>query len=179
MFKCSLTFEISTIRGVVFPWWFIKSSHMWFRPNVSLFLWYNITHLFHINFCPTLTPHTLEYLSIWKNYVILVTLFLFQSSTNLPIRLHIPPCHTSVLFCWSVSHNYITYQWFHTTCGWHTVWRFLVNIWGDDDNIIILDVGILLLFWTWVVLVRCNGHNVIKLLFMNMFLVPVSYWYLY
>ena len=37
----------------------------------------------------------------------------------------------------------------------------LVNVWGDDDNIFILVVGVLLLFCRWMVWVSCNGNDVI------------------
>ena len=55
----------------------------------------------------------------------------------------------------------------------------MVNAWSDDDNLTILNVGILLLFGGWVVWVRCKIHGVINLLFLNLYKVTVSYRYLY
>ena len=36
----------------------------------------------------------------------------------------------------------------------------MFNVWNDDDNLIMLHDGFLLLFWLWMVLVRCNIHYV-------------------
>ena len=33
-------------------------------------------------------------------------------------------------------------------------------MWSDDENLIILNVGVLLLFWIWIVWVRFNIHDV-------------------
>ena len=52
-------------------------------------------------------------------------------------------------------------------------------VWGDNNNVIILNIDVLLLFWMWVVWVKINGHCVINSLFINMCLLPVSYWYMY
>ena len=55
LFQKSFTFSSFNIRVLTFPGKFIKSPHLWGRPIVYLFLWYNTTHLFYINLLSTLT----------------------------------------------------------------------------------------------------------------------------
>ena len=51
----------------------------------------------------------------------------------------------------------------------------MVSLWVDDESVIILNVGVLLIFWRWMVWVRCNIHGVINLFCMRINLVPVRY----
>ena len=37
----------------------------------------------------------------------------------------------------------------------------MVIVWGGDDNVTILDVGVLLSFWSCMVWFGCNGRDVI------------------
>ena len=50
----------------------------------------------------------------------------------------------------------------------------MVIVWGHNENLIILNVGVLLLFGRWMVRVRCNSHYLIDLLFLNLDYVLVS-----
>ena len=35
----------------------------------------------------------------------------------------------------------------------------MLSVWSNDYNVIILNVGVLLLFFRWVLWVRCNVHD--------------------
>ena len=55
----------------------------------------------------------------------------------------------------------------------------MVNLWGDDENVTIINYGVLMLFWRCMVWFGCNFHNAINLLFLYLHQVSVSYWYQY
>ena len=50
------------------------------------------------------------------------------------------------------------------------IWQggYLISVWGDDDNLIILNVGVLLLIWKWAMWVSCNAHDMIKLFVLHL-----------
>ena len=71
-------FSSSTIRVLIFTGWMIKSPHLWFRSSVYLFLWSNITHIFHIHLCQTPNPNHFEYC-----FILQITLYYFHGVSSI------------------------------------------------------------------------------------------------
>ena len=111
------------------------------------FLCYNITYLFHINLCQTPTPNTLEYCFILQR-----TLLYFRRVSSALTQVYQYCCTlhlvTLVYCCVVLYHIIIVF----TSCFILYVVDTgyggdMLSLWSDDDNLLILNVGVLLLFF--------------------------------